>query len=362
MVHLGSDAPPGYGVLAGTDLPQRSVTMTATTRPAPVIEVAGLTKTYRSRDREVRALDGIDLEVRPGSVLGLLGPNGAGKSTTVKILATLSHPDSGVARVAGHDVVKEAAAVRRSIGYVAQKPVSDPMDTGRENIVLAGRMQGLSAREAKARAAELLDRFGLAEAGDRLVKTYSGGMVRKLDVAVGLVHRPRVLFLDEPTAGLDPEARTEMWAEIALLGAADGVTILLTTHYLEEADHLADHLAIVDRGRIVTRGSPDALKDELHGDGVVVELADHFAAARAADVATQVPGVREVVEDGRALRARATSGATTLPVLLTALEGAGLSVRSARVSRPSLDDVYLRHTGRSMATADRGAAGAGVAA
>jgi len=336
--------------------------MTATTRWDPAIHVAGLTKTYRSRDREVRALDGIDLEVRPGAVLGLLGPNGAGKSTTVKILATLSEPDAGTARVAGYDVVTQAASVRRAIGYVAQKPVTDPMDTGRENIVLAGRMQGLSSRDAKARAAQLLDRFGLTEAADRLVKTYSGGMARKLDVAVGLVHRPRVLFLDEPTTGLDPEARTEMWAEIARLGA-DGVTILLTTHYLDEADRLADDLAIVDRGRIVTRGTPDELKDQLHGDGVVVELADAASVARAADVATAVPGVREVVPDGRGLRARATSGATALPALLVALEGAGVSVRSAVLSRPSLDDVYLRHTGRSMAAAERdGVAGAGVAA
>jgi len=233
----------------------------------PAIDVVGLTKTYRSRGREVRALDGLDLHVEPGSVLGLLGPNGAGKSTTVKILATLSAPDAGTARVAGHDVVRDPAAVRRAIGYVAQKPVSDPMDTGRENLVLAGRIQGLSRREAGARAAELLRRFGLTEAAGRLVRTYSGGMARKLDVAIGLVHRPQVLFLDEPTTGLDPEARAEMWAEIERMAAGDGMTVLLTTHYLDEADRLADQVVIVDRGSVVVSGTPDELKDQLQNVG-----------------------------------------------------------------------------------------------
>ena len=326
------------------------------------IDVRGLTKTYRSggrRGREVRALAGLDLAAAPGTVLGLLGPNGAGKSTTVKILATLSRPDSGSARVAGHDVTRDPAAVRRAIGYVAQRPVTDPMGTGRENLVLAGRLQGLCARAARSRADELLERFGVAHAADRLVKTWSGGMARKLDVAVGLVHRPQVLFLDEPTTGLDPEARTAMWAEIERMAAGDGMTILLTTHYLDEADRLADRVVIVDAGRVVTSGTPDALKDELHGDGITVELEDGAAAQAAARAAAAVPGVVDVTADGRTLRARAEAGATALPALLAALDAAGLDVRAAGLSRPTLDDVYLARTGRSLEEAQRAATPAG---
>ncbi|SKC40248.1 ABC transporter ATP-binding protein [Krasilnikoviella flava] len=325
------------------------------------IDVAGLTKTYGSgrgpgrAARSVRALDGLDLAAAQGSVLGLLGPNGAGKSTTVKILATLSAPDGGTARVAGHDVVREPAAVRRAIGYVAQRPVTDPMGTGRENLVLAGRLQGLRAGEARGRADELLERFGVAHAADRLVKTWSGGMARKLDVAVGLVHRPQVLFLDEPTTGLDPEARAAVWAEIERMAAGDGMTILLTTHYLEEADRLADQVAIVDAGRVVTAGTPDALKDELRGDGVTVDLDDGATAAAAVPVAGRVPGVVDVAADGSVLRARADAGATALPALLAALDAAGIGVRAAGLSRPTLDDVYLRHTGRSLEAAHRAA-------
>ncbi|MEN5074512.1 ATP-binding cassette domain-containing protein [Isoptericola cucumis] len=326
------------------------------------IDVRGLTKTYRSggrRGHEVRALAGLDLAAAPGTVLGLLGPNGAGKSTTVKILATLSRPDSGSALVAGHDVTRDPAAVRRAIGYVAQRPVTDPMGTGRENLVLAGRLQGLGARAARSRADELLERFGVAHAADRLVKTWSGGMARKLDVAVGLVHRPQVLFLDEPTTGLDPEARTAMWAEIERMAAGDGMTILLTTHYLDEADRLADRVVIVDAGRVVTSGTPDALKDELHGDGITVELEDGAAAQAAARAAAAVPGVVDVTADGRTLRARAAAGATALPALLAALDAAGLDVRAAGLSRPTLDDVYLARTGRSLEEAHRAATPAG---
>ncbi|QAY64782.1 ABC transporter ATP-binding protein [Xylanimonas allomyrinae] len=318
------------------------------TRSGPAIDVAGLTKTYRSHHRTVHALDGLDLVVEPGTVLGLLGPNGAGKSTTVRILATLALPDAGVARVAGHDVVRDAAAVRRSIGYVAQKPVTRPLDTGRENLLLAARLHGLGRREAASRAAALLDAFGLTESADRLVRTYSGGMARKLDVAVGLVHRPAVLFLDEPTTGLDPEARAELWAELSRLADDSGMTVLLTTHYLDEADRLADQVVIVDRGRVVTRGTPDALKDQLHGDGISIDLPDAATAALAASVAARVAGLREVGVDGRRLRARATSGAGTLPVLLAALDGAAVPVLAASLARPSLDDVYLHHTGRTF--------------
>ena len=233
------------------------------------------------------------------------------------------------------------------IGTVGQRIAVDVDATGRENLALAGRVNGLGGRTLRERAAELLERFGLADAADRIARTYSGGMQRKLDVAMGLIHRPRVLFLDEPTTGLDPEARADLWAEIERLTRADELTILLTTHYLEEADRLASRLAIVDHGRVVATGSPDELKAELRGDAIVVELADG-PDERAVSVLTRVPGIGESLVDGRSLRARVDRGASAVPAVLSALEGAGIGVASVTVSRPSLDDVYLRHTGRSF--------------
>jgi ABC-2 type transport system ATP-binding protein len=294
----------------------------------------------------VHALDGLSVEVAAGSVVALLGRNGAGKSTTVKILTTLARADAGQASVAGLDVARDQVAVRRAIGLVSQKASSDPMSTGRENLVLAGRIQGLSRSVATQRAAELVDRFELADAADRLAKTYSGGMARKLDVAIGLVHRPQVLFLDEPTTGLDPEARTQMWAEIARLSADEQVTVLLTTHYLEEADRLADRVAIIDSGRVVVEGTPEQLKSELRGDTVQVELAGPAPAAVPA--LSRVAGLRDVTLDGSRLRARADHGATAVPAVLAALDDAGVAVASVTVARPSLDDVYLRHVGRAF--------------
>jgi ABC-2 type transport system ATP-binding protein len=307
-----------------------------------------LVKTYPAgRGRPpVRALDGLSFEVAAGRIVALLGRNGAGKSTTVKILTTLARPDSGTASVAGFDVLRDQAAVRHSIGLVGQKSGSDPMATGRENLVLAGRIQGLSRPDAAARAAELLTHFDLADAADRPARTYSGGMARKLDVAIGLMHRPRVLFLDEPTTGLDPEARARMWAEIERLAADEQTTVLLTTHYLDEADRLADRVAIVDGGRVVVEGTPDELKSELRGDTVQVELVE--ATPRALTALASVPGVREASAAGRHLRARAESGARAVPAVLSALDGAGVAVASVTVARPSLDDVYLRHVGRAF--------------
>ena len=312
------------------------------------IEAEGLVKTY---PKGVRALDGIGFAVEAGTVFGLLGPNGAGKSTTVKILTTLTLPDGGHALVAGHDVVREPTRVRCAIGVVGQKPGIDPDATGRENLRLQGDLYGLTPRAARARAEELLDRFGLADAARRIVRTYSGGMQRKLDVALGLVHRPEVLFLDEPTTGLDPEARADMWEEIERLAHAEGVTVLLTTHYLEEVDRLASQLAIVDRGRIVAAGTPDELKSELRGDTLVVELGASVN-GRALDAVGRVAGVREASVDGRVLRARADEGARAVPAVLAALEAAGVPVAAATVARPSLDDVYLRHTGRTFGAAE----------
>jgi ABC-2 type transport system ATP-binding protein len=316
----------------------------------PALLAEDLVKTYSGgrAATSVRALDGLTLEIGGGQVFGLLGPNGAGKSTTVKIFSTLSRPDSGRALVAGLDVTREADLVRQSIGLVSQKSSSDPMATGRENLVLAGRIQGMTRSSAQARATDLLGRFGLDDAADRLAKTYSGGMARKLDVAIGLMHRPQVLFLDEPTTGLDPEARSEMWAEISRLSVDEQVTVLLTTHYLEEADRLADRLAIVDHGRVVIDGTPEELKSELHGDTVHVELASRDAAAAAVCQLAKIAGLRETSLDGSLVRARADSAAHAVPAVLSALADSGFEVSSITVARPSLDDVYLRYAGRSF--------------
>jgi len=314
------------------------------------IEAEGLVKTYPG---DVRALNGVSFSVAAGTIFGLLGPNGAGKSTTVKILTTLAAADSGTARVAGLDVVREPVAVRRAIGVVGQKNAVDGAATGRENLLLQGRLYGLSGRDLRARVDDLLERFTLADAADRFVRGYSGGMQRRLDVALGLVARPQVLFLDEPTTGLDPEVRVAMWGEISTLAREEGLTILLTTHYLEEADQLASQLAIVDRGEIVAEGSPEQLKAELRGDAISVEL-DADGGAAVHEALARVDGVREVALEGRMLRARADQGARAVPAVLAALEAEGVSVAAVTVARASLDDVYLRHTGRTFGEADEG--------
>ncbi|MEU7242561.1 ATP-binding cassette domain-containing protein [Streptomyces sparsogenes] len=328
---------------------------------ALAVETHQLVKTYPGG---VRALDGMELAVESGTVFGLLGPNGAGKSTTVKILTTLARPDAGTAAVAGHDVLRHPGRVRAAIGVVAQKSGADPVATGRENLLLQGRLYGLKGAACARRADELLERFDLADAGNRPVKGYSGGMCRRLDVALGLVHRPEVLFLDEPTTGLDPEARAAMWEEIARLAGEEGLTILLTTHYLEEADRLAERIAIVDRGRVVVEGTPDELKGELRGDAVHLELRETAAVGAEPllrDALSALPGVHEVAVEGRRVSARADDGAAAVPALLAALERAGAAVATVTVARPSLDDVYLRYAGRSFTEADA-AAGAPVPA
>jgi len=316
------------------------------------IAVDGLEKTYA---KGVRALDGVSFSVREGEVFGLLGPNGAGKSTTVRVLATLTKPDAGHALVAGRDVAREPAAVRRSIGYVPQQSGVDREATGRENLTLQGRIQGLGGAELRRRVDELLELLGLGEAADRIAKTYSGGMKRRLDIGLGLVHRPQVLFLDEPTTGLDPEARAAMWGELERLAARESLTVLLTTHYLEEADKLADRLAIVSRGRIVVEGTPEDLKRDLRGDSVTVELGDAQAEDAAAIVAA-LGAVEEAVVDGRILRARVEHGGSAVPGILSALEARGIAVASVTVARPSLDDVYLHHTGRDFRSEDEASA------
>jgi ABC-2 type transport system ATP-binding protein len=313
-----------------------------------MIEADGLVKRYG----DVRALEGLTFSVRPGTIFGLLGPNGAGKSTAVKVLTTLARSDGGSARVAGFDVTTDAARVRRNIGVVAQRSGVDVELTGRENVILQGRLQGLRGRELAQRADRLLAEFGLQDAARRIARGYSGGMQRRLDIAMGLVHRPKVLFLDEPTTGLDPEVRAAMWTEISRLTEEDGLTILLTTHYLEEADRLASALAIVDRGRVVAQGAPGELKAALVGDALHVELGEHAVNGNVASALAHVGGLREVQVDGRSLHARADDGARTVPAVLAALDAHAIAVASVTVARPSLDDVYLRFAGRSFAAAE----------
>lgn len=315
---------------------------------AGAIEVEDLRKTYRGRRgaADVEALRGVTFRVAPREIFALLGPNGAGKSTTVRILTTLSRATAGTARVAGFDVARQPREVRRRVGYVAQASGVDIYATGRENLMLQGALHGDRGGPLAARVEELLGLFHLADAAERLVSTWSGGMKRRLDVAMGLVHRPEVLFLDEPTTGLDPESRTVMWREVGRL-ATEGLTILLTTHYLEEADALAERVAIVDGGRIVTAGTPEELKGELRGDQVGLELGDAATAAAAESAVSAVEGVERVLRDGLTLHAFVANGARALPQLVQAVERAGGAVVQASLQRPSLDEVYLAATGRA---------------
>lgn len=313
-----------------------------------MIRVENLTKTYPNG---VQALNGLSFDVPAASVFALLGPNGAGKSTTLKILTTLSRASSGTASVAGIDVMAQPHKVRRAIGCVAQKSGVDRESTGRENLTLQARFHGLGGQELKRRVDDLLERFNLAQAAGRLARTYSGGMQRKLDIAMGLVHKPAVLFLDEPTTGLDPEARASLWSEIEQL-RGEGLTILLTTHYLEEADRLAQHVAIVDKGRVVAQGGPEELKAEMRGDSISIEFGEAPDLARVQAALASQPHVIDLKLSGTALHARAANGAGSVPAILAALDAAGMPVGSVKVARPTLDDVYLRHTGRTMQQAE----------
>ncbi|MCS0499245.1 ABC transporter ATP-binding protein [Protaetiibacter mangrovi] len=317
------------------------------------IEAEALVKRYRTgrRTPPVEALRGLSFEVATGSVFGLLGPNGAGKSTTTKILTTLALPTSGTARVAGADVVRDAAAVRTRIGYVSQGTSTDPLLTVRENLELAARLRGVGRADAAGRAGRLIDEFALAEHVERPAGKLSGGTRRRLDVAAALVHAPSVLFLDEPTTGLDPESRAAMWGEIRRLAGQESLTVVLTTHYLEEADRLADRVMIVDHGAKVVEGTPQALKADLAGDGVRVELFEPDA-DRVRRAAASVPLLRDVVVEVSgptgSLNARAADGSAVLAPLIQALDAAGVAFGAASVSGPTLDDVYLHHVGHSF--------------
>jgi ABC-2 type transport system ATP-binding protein len=320
------------------------------------VDVANLAKTYRGPHRTpIHALRGLSFQVPAGIVFSMLGPNGAGKSTTTKILTTLSRPSGGSARIDGIDVVRRPSEVRQHIGYVSQGASTDPLLTGTENLVLAGRLRGMSSSDARTRASALLTEFGLADTADRPVGRFSGGMRRRLDVAAALVHAPRVLFLDEPTTGLDPEARAAMWAEIRRLSAESAITVILTTHYLEEADRLADDVMIIDRGTTVVGGSPDQLKASLNGDTLRVSLVEpDVEAVRLA--AGTVRGLRDVVVETQGtsgqLVARTDDASSAVAPTIAALEAAGIVFGAVSASRPSLDDVYLHYAGRSFETAD----------
>ena len=324
----------------------------------PAIEAAALVKTFGA----TVALNGLNLCVPQGGILGLLGPNGAGKTTAVRVLATLLRPDAGAARVLGADVVAHAADVRRSIGLTGQYAALDNSLTGRANLVMVGRLSRLSRAEAWTRAGELLDRFGLADAAGRAVKTYSGGMRRRLDLAASLIGRPEVLFLDEPTTGLDPRSRAVMWDIIRDL-ATGGTTLLLTTQYLEEADRLASQIAVIDGGVVTAEGSPDQLKAKVGDDRLTLTLAPGAEAATAvAAISAYATGPVAVGAGGLRVTAAvpARDGITT--EVVRALDGAGIGVTDIAVRRPSLDDVFLALTGRGGAGEQAGTAHGGEAA
>ena len=312
------------------------------------IEVENLVREFR---KGPRAVDGISLTVQPGEVYGFLGPNGAGKSTTVLMLTTLLPPTSGTARVAGYDIVKEGPQVRASIGAALQEAALDPFLTGRDHLRLQAALHGLSRAERKKRSDELLDRVGLSEAADRKVRGYSGGMKRRLDLALALVHRPQILFLDEPTTGLDPQSRSAMWTEVSRLAREEGVTVFLTTQYLEEADVLADRIGIIDEGRIVAEDTPEALKAEIGRPSVEATPADGDERGVVAKVLGRFG--EEIPAQPGAVAVRLDQG--DLADVVRALDAENLKVSNLRLDEPSLNDVFLEKTGRSLEGAAEGA-------
>jgi ABC-2 type transport system ATP-binding protein len=315
-----------------------------------VITARGLARTFRTRRGAVEAVTGVDIDVAEGELVGFLGPNGAGKTTTLRMLTTLLAPTAGTATVAGHDLRTDPAGVRRRIGCVGQAGGAGPDCRVRDELVLQGRLYGLDAAGAAERAGDLLDRFDLADAGSRVVATLSGGQRRRLDIAMGLVHRPALLFLDEPSTGLDPQSRANLWDHVRDLRARHRTTLFLTTHYLDEADALCDRVLVIDRGRIVAGGTPDELKRRVSGDLVVVGAE---RPERVAELAGRLPGSTELVIEGRTVRFRTADGAAVLPALLRALDADAVALTSVEVRRPSLDDVFLGLTGRTLRDAEQ---------
>ncbi len=311
-----------------------------------VIETRALRRVFKVRGSTVEAVAGIDLSVRAGEVFGFLGPNGAGKTTSLRMLCTLLPPTSGEATVAGHDLRRSPQKVREGVGYVGQRGGSDPQLTGRAELVLQGRLYGMGNAQARARAAELVAQLELADCADRVSGTYSGGQRRRLDIAIGLMHGPRLLFLDEPTTGLDPQSRARLWDELKRL-RDQGTSIFLTTHYLEEADALCDRLAIIDHGRIVAEGTPEDLKRQVAGDLVTVGVAGDRN--RALEVLRSQSFVRDAsADEGDLIRLYVERGEIAMPAILRVLDTAGLELKTISLTRPSLDDVFLKQTGRSL--------------
>jgi ABC-2 type transport system ATP-binding protein len=326
----------------------------------PVIATNDLRKSFGSRKGRVEAVRGVSLEVQPGEIFGFLGPNGAGKTTTLRMLTTLLPIDAGSARVAGCDVATQPKAVRKRIGYVSQLGGADNLATGRENLVLQGRLYGGSLADVTARAETLMDVLDLAEFADRPVRTYSGGQRRRLDVALGIVHDPEVLFLDEPSTGLDPQNRANLWEHIQALRER-GTTIFLTTHYLEEADVLSDRLVIMDHGQVVSEGTPRDLKRQVSGDALVLMIHEtNNGIERAQALLGDQPYVRELAAHGDAVRLYVEDGGAVLPQILRLLDAEQIGLKSMSLSEPTLDDVFLHQTGRSLR--DASASGTGAAA
>jgi ABC-2 type transport system ATP-binding protein len=307
------------------------------------IEAESLVREFK---KGPRAVDGIDLAIAPGEIYGFLGPNGAGKSTTVLMLATLLPPTSGVARVGGFDVVKQGPEVRKTIGAALQEAALDPLLTGREHLRLQASLQALPRSERGPRSDDLLARVGLDDAADRKVRGYSGGMKRRLDLALALVHRPRILFLDEPTTGLDIQSRTALWEEVRRLAKVEGVTVFLTTQYLEEADVLADRVGIIDHGHIVAEGTPEALKAQIGHPHVQLQLAEG-SVAEAEEVCARI-GKLLPPKDGKAVLVEVENGAADIPRVVRALDDAGIGVESLELVRPTLDDVFVAKTGHHL--------------
>jgi len=318
-----------------------------------MIKARGLARRFSARGRTVDAVKGVDIEVGAGELVGFLGPNGAGKTTTLRMLTTLLRPTAGEATVGGCDLLKDPLGVRKRIGYVAQGGGTAPECKVIEEIELQGRLYGLSKAEAHKRGAVLTEQLDLAGLGERLTKTLSGGQRRRLDVALGLIHDPKLIFLDEPSTGLDPQSRANLWDHIRRLHADHGVTVFLTTHYLDEADALCDRILVIDSGEIVAEGSPDSLKARVSGDGVNIGVPAEFVAA-AAEIAGKLSGAHEITTTDDAVHFRVPRGDVAMPELLRALDAAGIAMRSMQVNRPTLDDVFLTLTGRSLRDAEQG--------
>jgi ABC-2 type transport system ATP-binding protein len=313
-----------------------------------IITTTGLRKSFRSPRGAVEAVRGVSIDVARGEVFGFLGPNGAGKTTTLRMVTTLLPIDGGTATVAGFDVGRQPKEVRSRIGYVSQLGGADELATGRENLVLQGRLYGGDLDTVSRRTDEVMGILDLSEFADRRVKTYSGGQRRRLDVALGIVHQPEVLFLDEPSTGLDPQNRANLWDHVRNLRDL-GTTVFLTTHYLEEADALCDRLVIMDHGEIVVEGTPRDLKRQVAGESVVLSIREvEGVAARAAAVLGDQEYVREITVEGDQVRLYVEDGGAALPVILRLLDAEGIGIRSVNLSEPTLDDVFLRQTGRSL--------------